>query len=178
VGDLWCEVYADFNLGYLAHLRGEHLAGYTRMRAVLARWRAVGDPRTISLALNHLSPAAVQLGRFDEAEAFLQEGLALCQQLGDRWGMGSALRYMGMAALAQGDVGRAQDLLQRSLEVHQGFVVGWDIARTLLYLGQAALALGEVDEARAHFQQALAAAEESQASPLVEAAQAGLAQLP
>lgn len=73
-GDDWRQAYADFNLGYLTHLRGDHQAGYDRMVAVLTPWRPVGDPRSISLALNHLGPAAIQLGRYQEAEAFLQEG--------------------------------------------------------------------------------------------------------
>lgn len=177
VGDAWCEVYADFNLGYLAHLRGDHLAGYTRMCAILADWRAVGDPRTISLALNHLSPAAMQLGRFQEAEAFLQEGLTLCQQLGDRWGIGTALRYLGLAALAQGDAARAQDILRRSLDVHRGYVVGWDIAHTLTYLGDAALAQGQIEEARRHYLEAQQRAEEAGSKPIALDALVGLAQV-
>lgn len=79
---------------------------------------------------------------------FLQEGLALCQQLGDRWGMGTALRYLGLVALAQGDAAKAQELLRRSLDVHRDYVVGWDIAHTLTYLGNAALAQGQIEEAR------------------------------
>lgn len=176
-GDRWAEAYAFYDLGYLAHLRGDPRAGYRQMTAGVSLWRAVGDPRTIALGLNYLSPAAIELGLCQEAEAFLQESLGLCQDAGDRWGMGTALRFLGVAALAQGEAKRAQDLLHKSLEVHQGFVTGWDIACSLNYLGAAALALGDVQSARGYYNQALAVAEVAQSLPLAEEARVGLGQV-
>ena len=99
-GDRWAEAYAGYNLGYIASLRGDHRGGYDTMCAGLALWRDLGDPRSIALGLNHLSPTTILLGKYQEAEAFLQESLALCQEGGDRWGMGTALRNLGQAELA------------------------------------------------------------------------------
>jgi tetratricopeptide (TPR) repeat protein len=137
----------------------------------------MGDPRSIALGLNFLSPTAIRLGHYQETEAFLQESLRLCQEVGDRWGMGTALRYLGLAALAQGDAVAAQARLRRSLEVFTGFVTGWDIARSLIYLGDASLALGDAEEARGRYAEALGVAEGAQAIPLVWEAQLGLAQV-
>jgi len=50
------------------------------MIRALEMLRAVGDPQVVSIALNFMSPMAVALGRLGEAEAFLKESLALCQQ--------------------------------------------------------------------------------------------------
>lgn len=173
-GDRWGEVYADFLLGHVVHLRGDHQAGYARMRRSLGLWRTVGDPHSIALGLNFFSPAAIALGHFAEAEASLQESLALGRQLGDRWSIGTSLRFLGLAALAQGDAAKASDLLRQSLEVHRRVVTGWDIARSLIYLSEALLVLGDVEGAREHYCQALTVAEEAHLLPLVAEARAGL----
>lgn len=176
-GDRWGEAYADFLLGHVAYLRGNHRAGYQQMRRGLGVLREESDPRTLALGLNFISPAGIALNYFGEVESFLRESLGICEELGDRWGMGTALRFLGQAALAQGDVARAQDLLQRSLDVHRGFVVGWDIARTLTYLGNAALALSQIEEARRCYQEAQQWAEEAGSLPAALDALAGLAQV-
>lgn len=174
-GDRWAEAYATYDLGYLAHLRGDHRAAYEQMCVGMSLWRAVGDPRYIALGLNYLSPAAIRLGKYREAEAFLQESLQLCQEEGDRWGTGTALRYLAVAALAQGDAARARALLHQSLDVHQGFVTGWDIASSLIHLGEVMLALGDVEGARDYYGQALSEAEAASSLPLAREARLGLA---
>lgn len=176
-GDRWGEPYADFLLGHVVYLRGDHCAGYAQMRRGLSVLRREGDPRTVALGLNFISPAAIALGYYAEAEEALRESLEICGELGDRWGMGTALRFLGLAALAQGDAARAQDLLRRSLEVHQDFVVGWDIARTLTYLGNAALILGELAEARRCYEEAQQWAAQAESKPAALDALAGLAQV-
>ncbi|HMQ29737.1 MAG TPA: tetratricopeptide repeat protein [Chloroflexaceae bacterium] len=177
-GDCWGEAYADFLLGHVKHLRGDHQEGYERLHRGLRRWRTLGDPHAIALGLNFSSPAAIHLGRYAEAEEALRESLRIGQELGDRWSIGTSLRFLGVAALAQGDVARAQSLLLQSLAVHRGVVIGWDIASSLLYLGETELALGDGASARGHFGEALAMAEEAHALPLIEAARSRLAELP
>jgi len=177
VGDRWGAAYLDFLLGHVVYLRGNHHAGYEQMRRGLGVLRLECDPRTLALGLNFISPAAIALGHYEEAEASLQESLEICREQGDRWGMGTALRFLGLAALARGDATRARDMLHRSLEVHQGFVVGWDIARTLTYLGNAAFALGELEEARRCYGEAQQWAGEAGAQPAALDALIGLARV-
>lgn len=177
VGDRWAEPYANFLLGHVAYLRGDPHAGYERMRRSLSVLRQESDPRTLALGLNFISPAAIALGYYEEAEAFLQESLQLCRELGDRWGMGTALRFLGLTSLAQGDAVKAQERLRCSLDVHQGFVVGWDIARTLTYLGDATVAMGEIEAARQCYEDARQWAEQAGSRPAELDALAGLAQL-
>jgi predicted ATPase/transcriptional regulator with XRE-family HTH domain len=176
VGDRWGATYADFLHGYVIHLRGDHQAGYAQMRGSVEQWRSAGDPHTRALGLNFFGPVAVQLGRFAEAEASLQEALELGRQLGDRWSIGTSLRFLGLAALAQGDAAQAQELLRQSLDVHRGAVAGWDIARTLIYL---AAALGDSTGARAILGDALTEAQAADAPALVlDALVARLALMP
>lgn len=179
VGDRWGATYADFLHGYVIHLRGDHQAGYVRMRSSVEQWRAVGDPHTRALCLNFFGPVAIQLGHFTEAEASLQEGLALGRQVDDRWSIGTSLRFLGLAALAQGNAALAQDVLRQSLDVHRGFVAGWDIARTLIYLAEATAALGNSAGAHEILIDALTEAQTADAPALVlDALAARLALMP
>jgi predicted ATPase/transcriptional regulator with XRE-family HTH domain len=82
-GDIWLEGYATFNLGYVASLRGQYMEGYQQMEQGLAMWRALGDPSSIALGLNFISPTAIQLGYFEQARSFLEESQAMSRQAGD-----------------------------------------------------------------------------------------------
>lgn len=159
--------YARFNLGYIAALRGHYVEGYEQMQEGLALWRELGDPSAIALGLNHITPTAIQLGRLDEAETFMEESLSLLTQVGDRWGMGTAYRLLGRVALAQGDGCAAQAHIRRSLDIFKGYIVGWDIAQSLIYLGEAAWVTGDPAEARRILLEALHAAQEARATPLM-----------
>lgn len=146
--DAWLVAYADFNLGYLASLTGRYEEGYRRMHVALASWRAIGDPRSIALGLNYISPTVIHLGRFSEARKLLEESLALCEEHGDRWGAGTAYRFLGLTALRQGNTTEARSLLHTSLDIFAGFVIGWDIACSLIYLAEAIACDGDHIEAR------------------------------
>ncbi len=74
------------------------------MQKGFAVWRALGDPHSIALGLNYLSPCLIALGRYAEAESGLRESLTLCEQTKNYWGMGTAYRYLGLTALAQEEV--------------------------------------------------------------------------
>lgn len=175
--DRWFEAYAAYNLGYLDSVRGRFREGYQQMEAGLALWRAMGDPHSISLGLNYISPTAIRLGYHAQAEAYLRESVQLCEGVGDRWGSGTAYRFLGVAALAQGDVARAQAMLRKSLEIFNGFVIGWDIVRSQIYLGDARRAAGDLDGARAILREALDGALAAHAVPLAIDALAALAGL-
>ncbi|MCC6168210.1 MAG: tetratricopeptide repeat protein [Caldilineaceae bacterium] len=137
------------------------------MLAGLAQWRALGNPSSMALGLNYISPTAIRLGRLGEAQAFLQESLDLLTQVGDLWGMGTTYRLLGLAALAQGDTDLALAHIRHSLELFSGYITGWDIAQSLIYLGQATLAAGDTVEARRIFFEAYRVAQEAQPPPLM-----------
>jgi tetratricopeptide (TPR) repeat protein len=175
--DRWIATYATFNLGYVASLMGDYALGYEQMLAGLTAWRTLEDPHSISLGLNFLVPTLIKLGRYEEANAFLQESIALCEESNDRWGMGTAYRFFGIASLSQGSYSEAQAYLRKSLEVFDEFVVGWDIARTRSYLGDALQLAGNLSEARQTYMSALQQSMAAQAIPIALDVMAGLAQL-
>jgi tetratricopeptide (TPR) repeat protein len=176
-GDRSFAAYALFSVGYIASLEGHYAEGYEQMRVAIAQWRELGDPSAIAMGLNHISLTSIYLGRLDEAQACLEEGLDLLTQVGDRWGMGTAYRHLGLTALAQGDTGLAFAHLRHSLELFQGYVVGWDVARSLSYLGLATLAAGDPDEAARIFLEAFRVAQATQARPIMLEVLVALAQL-
>lgn len=135
-GDDWSAAYAIYNLGYLASLRGDYSRGHAQMMHGLSLWRELGDPHSIALGLNYLAPTLVKLNCHDQARAYLEASLALCQQSGNRWGMGTAYRHMGFVELARRNLPEAEALFHQALETFGDYVVGWDIARTLVYLGE------------------------------------------
>jgi len=175
--DEWFTAYAVHNQGYIASLTGRYAEGYKRMMAGIALWRKIGDPHSISLGLNFLTPTLIKLGRFEEAENHIQESLSLSKLSRNRWGTGTAYRYLGLIKLAQGKYQEAQDLLHRSLEFFSGYTEGWDIAISLIYLGTTELELGNLQEAESFYRNALHTALAAKSVPLALEALVGLAKI-
>ena len=174
-GERWYEAYSVFNLGYLASQSGDYSQGTEQMLSGLRIWRALGDPSSIALGLNYVTPTLIHLGRYSEAAANLQESIQLCQQVGERWGLGTAYRTLGMLALAQGDAQQAIQYVQQAMDTFKGYVIGWDIAKSLILLGAADTRLGEFSAARDTFREAVRQALDCHSIPLVLDAVLGLA---
>lgn len=137
------------------------------MQEGLRLWRELGDPHSISLGLNFLVETQIALERYEEAIAWMQESIALCERTKNRWGMGTAYRYLGAATLAAGNYIESQEYLQKSLEIFGEYFTGWDIARTLIYLARAYILSGESSAARPVLLDALQSARDVHSSPLL-----------
>lgn len=173
----WFAAYAIYNLGYIASLRGNYTQGREQMMEGLTIWRRLGDPHSIALGLNYLTPTLITLGCFDEARTYLQESLELCQASNNRWGMGTAYRHLGWVAKAQGRLEEAQSFLHKSLETFGDYIIGWDISQTLIVLGETVALTGDHLKARELFLTALRLARDIHSAPLMLEALAGLASL-
>lgn len=176
-GDTWFQIYAHYNLGYIAALTGREAEGYDMMRHSLAAWRAHCDPRSISMGLNFLAPTAMRLGHHEQARAWLEESIALSTELGDLWGLGTAYRQLGAITLAQGDVAGARAHLNRSLDIYHGYVTGYDLIYTNLYLAECAAAEGDDAEAERIYLDSIRDASAIRVDALALEATAGLAAL-
>ena len=175
--DRWYIAYAICNLGYIDSLLGLHQEGYGQMSSGLQIWRELGDPHYIALGLNFLVPTLIELSRVEEAIAFMQESIALCEQAKNRWGLGTAYRYLGLATTAKGNYQEAQSYFRKSLEIFGEYIVGWDIARTLSYMGDATMLAGDLPEARKIYLNSLRLAVEVKAMPIVLDSLLGLAHI-
>jgi predicted ATPase/class 3 adenylate cyclase/Tfp pilus assembly protein PilF len=90
----------------------------------------------------------------EQAQAYLEEGLALARERGDVISMAGALDYLGALALRQGNLPQARLWLEESLAIQRplgapGYV------NTLGYLGQLARYEGHPAQARVYCEEAL-----------------------
>jgi predicted ATPase/transcriptional regulator with XRE-family HTH domain len=150
---------------------------HKQLQSVVAEWRAVGDPRFITLALNLLSLSASDLGRYDEARAALQECVVLGRSIGDRWGVGLAYRGLGIVAQEQGLHAEAVKMLHESLKTSTELGARQDVARTLAEMGRSVFALGNDAEAGRIWREALHIATETGGPGWALEALIGLARL-
>jgi predicted ATPase/transcriptional regulator with XRE-family HTH domain len=167
VNDEWFAAYAIYNLGGIDFFIGDYLKGYQESLQGLKIWRSLGDPHSIALGLNFLTPILIKLGLYEEARASVQESIKLCQQTKNRWGLGTAYRHLGLVEMAQGHPREAQLHLTRSLEKFGDYIVGWDIARSQIYLGAATRMAGDLAGARTILVDALRLSHEINSLPLV-----------
>jgi predicted ATPase/transcriptional regulator with XRE-family HTH domain len=147
------------------------------LQTVVAKWRAVGDPRFTTLALNLLSLSASSLGQYDEARAALQECLTLSKSIGDRWGLGLAYRGLGIVAQEQGQHAEAVKMLRANLETSLELGARQDAARALVEMGRSVFALGNEAEAERIWREALRTATETRGSGWALEALIGISRL-
>jgi len=176
--DEWFEALALLNRGYLAMFVEATPAIYADMQRALAIWRRLGGPRTIALALNYLSPVAIQLGRFADAQRFLDECLPLAQTIGDRWLIGTAHSHQAMLAHAQGALAKAEDAYQAAIRLFAELHLLRDLAIAQVFLAEVQMDRGTAAVAHETLLAGLRLAVQIGATPTALAALLDLALLP
>jgi tetratricopeptide (TPR) repeat protein len=104
----------------------------------------------------------------DEASAYHQESMAICQQLGDRRGQGLNLDGLGEARRLQGRHDEALACFQQSLSLLREVGDRHSEANALWHLGLTVDAYGDREQARHHWRQALTIYEQLCAPEAVE----------
>jgi predicted ATPase/DNA-binding XRE family transcriptional regulator len=150
---------------------------YTALHAVMAEWRAIGDPRWIAIGLNHLSWNAMSLGRYAEGRAALEESVALALAVGDRWGTSYAYRGLGLIAQTLGDHQQAVTRFRQSLTTLSELGARQDVARLHTELSWSLFAQGDDAEAARGWRAALRMAGETSGTFIALEALVGLAML-
>jgi tetratricopeptide (TPR) repeat protein len=115
-------------------------------RAAVAAARAVGDPRTLCIALvrlgwNELFRSA------DAAMAHSEEALAVARAAGDRWAVAATLDSLGAVTHLLGQFAEARSLLEEALVLGREVGDGVLVAQTLEFLGVCCYFLGDLDRA-------------------------------
>ena len=119
---------------------------------------------------------ARDLGDYEEAGAYFQEGLAIRLEVGHRFSITVSLEHLGDLALALGDYEAAKRHYNSSLEVYEGHgYVGFVTPHR--GLGEVCTSLGDMEQAKKHFYAALEAATEAAAVPVVPEVLVGMAKL-
>ena len=116
--------------------------GRVRLEAVLrlAGSKYPAERARIMLFLGALTTA---LGDFSAAESFLQQSLALYEEIEDRWGIAASLNGLGLSARDRGDYSSAHSYFEQSLSCWRMLPDRQALARCLHNLACAVKALGD-----------------------------------
>jgi tetratricopeptide (TPR) repeat protein len=94
---------------------------------------------------------AYDLGEYESAKRYFEQGLAIRKEVGHPWSIAVSLGHLGDVALAQGNGERARRWYQESLEVGRGGAPLGQVAEALTGLGEVSSAEGDFEQARQHF---------------------------
>ncbi|WP_067832548.1 LuxR C-terminal-related transcriptional regulator [Actinomadura kijaniata] len=145
--------------------------------AALEPCRESGDDFMTAAALITLAEAATAAGRFDEADARLDEAEALSTGPGQEWNRGYGRSTRGHLRLREGRLRDAGELLESALRVMRDIDHRWGAAHALIGLGRLAALRGDLAAARDRFDAALPALAEVGARPELARALAGIGRI-
>jgi predicted ATPase/class 3 adenylate cyclase len=117
------------------------------------------------------------MGRYGEAQKYLEESLAIARHIGDRRRVAVVLQPLGMAYLGQGDLATARRYLEEGLASAETLREPREIAAALNALGQLCRAEGSLDAAGTLHERFLAIARELQDQELIAIGVLNLAML-
>lgn len=95
------------NLGLILQAQGDRVAAEKWLREAIALNRAHGHFHHLGKHLMNLGNVYREAGKFDDAEALLNEGAALIERAGDQYWQAVAARYRGWLARDRGDWAQA-----------------------------------------------------------------------
>jgi tetratricopeptide (TPR) repeat protein/transcriptional regulator with XRE-family HTH domain len=135
----------------------EAITIYTHARAAACR---TGDHAAEATALDHAAGVYWQQSRYQQADDYLQQALALFRQIGDSSREAGTLDNLAVIRFAQGSYQEASTLNAQALDVfrHAGDLAGE--MRCLVNLGNFEERQGRYQQAARHNQQSLAIARE------------------
>jgi predicted ATPase/class 3 adenylate cyclase len=115
--------------------------------------QARGDSRLRGLF--HAGQLRYWMGRYAEARACLEEGLAIARELGNPRGISSVLQPLGMAAMAQGERAMARRYLEEALVLAQAQGEKRQLAAALTALAQLDRVEGHPENAEPLYREAV-----------------------
>lgn len=95
----------------------DHQKSMTLAEKGLDICRSLNDRQSLARALNLVGQQVQTLGRLSDAQAFLEEGFQIRQELDDKIGIGVSLRNLGDIERWRGDFERAEILVRRALSI-------------------------------------------------------------
>jgi tetratricopeptide (TPR) repeat protein len=122
----------------------------------------------LATSLKLLGVAELQLGHFEEADRFFQQGLGLYEHLGDRRNSAAMLSNLGESARYRGDYERAEQLYERATAAVRQIGHRESEAIYLTNLSAARLGLRKYEQAESDVREALALVESSNFCALSE----------
>ena len=141
-------------------IRGLLGLGHRVTIEALARSPAHERSQTRCQALFDAGQLSGWMGRYQEAQAYLEESLAVARAIGDKQMVARALQPLGMALHGQGDLATARAHFEEGLVLARELKNKRELAAALNALAQLNRAEGELEAAEPLYQDALALARE------------------
>lgn len=139
------------------NVRGRFREGIDLLERAIERWR--DDPQhkhVFGAALARQGALSIQLGYYDQAEAALEESLAIFQHLGVADEQSFCLRYLLHVLSHRGAYDQAEALAAQHLALSRQIQDEWAIARALDLRGLVYYRKGDIDRAEALCEESLA----------------------
>lgn len=138
------------------------LLGLGHRVTVEALARAAAQERTLARCrgLFDAGQLCFFMGRYAEAQRFLNDSLVIAREIGDTVRVAAALQPLGMASLGQGDLATARGHLEEALALARKLGDKRQVAAALNALAQLHRVEGELDTAEPLYEQVLALARE------------------
>ena len=154
VRDLNGDDAADFALGEIAALEGDHGAAADWFRRACRAWEARGSRALLSSFAPKLGRSLCELGRYEEAEPLAEQG----RELGDERDYVTQMYWRQVKALVlahRGEHREAEQLARESVQVTEATDGLNDQAEAYYYLGRVLAEAGRSDDALEALEQAL-----------------------
>jgi tetratricopeptide (TPR) repeat protein len=116
--------------------------------------RGGGDALGEAKMLNRIGLAVMNLGQFEEADAYFRQALSMWERMGDDYRVAGSLRRLGGVAAARELPGEAIDWFTRALAAYRELRASRKIALALSDLGDALTSAGRPAEAVTHLREA------------------------
>ncbi|MEP7068978.1 MAG: tetratricopeptide repeat protein [Usitatibacter sp.] len=165
----WCDTVADGAIAGLRLANDSKMYWFSRGLLVLghrlvceAVGRAGAQSRTDSrcTALFIAGQFAFYMGRYGDAQRYLEESLAIARELRDKHRVAQALQPLGMACLGQGHLATARSHLEEALVLAREVGEKRELAAALCAIGQLHRIEGDLDKAELLYEGVLALARE------------------
>jgi tetratricopeptide (TPR) repeat protein len=137
----------------------------------------MGNPWAIAASLNQLGIEAHALGSYDQARAYLQDGLERSRSMEDRASIAFALDGLGLVSASQRNDQETHDFFRASIALWNEIGEQGGLAQTLTHYGDALLRMGDLEGAHKHFLEATEVASRAEITPVVLEALVGEAEV-
>lgn len=129
---------------------------HTLLKDWLPTLRENRDQKLRACALNLSGNVCLHVGRYDEAQSYFEEFLAIQRVIGNRTGEGAALSNLAQTYQVRGDYETAQRYLKESLVIQRTIGDQAGEGAALNNLSQIYQALGDYDAAQRYLEKSLA----------------------
>ncbi|MEX0169281.1 tetratricopeptide repeat protein [Streptomyces sp. LMG1-1-1.1] len=167
-GEVYGAALNACKLAVVVRQRGDAGTARTLLDGALPALRAAGDLSAQAHALNNLAQIALDAGDPEEAVRLGREAVALARGLGATRGAAQAFHRLGRALLAAGRLPEAEEALTEAAGIVRAKHDRLGMAYVLLALAEARLRAGRADRADEDLSAALALAEETGSTVLLD----------